>query len=48
MPRREAFKEKARSGRRVPWFICEPSDGTDLSLGAGELTADFVEREVSL
>jgi len=45
MPRREAFKEKAR---RVSLVIREPLESTDPSLGNGEFVADFVEREVRL
>jgi hypothetical protein len=48
MPARKAFKEKAKSQRHVLLVIGELLECTDLSLGDGELFADFVEREVSL
>jgi hypothetical protein len=48
MPVREEFDGRARNQRSVSLVIGEPLECTDLSLGDGELLADFVEREVSL
>jgi hypothetical protein len=48
MPAREGFKERAKSQRRVSLVIRERLECTYLSLGKGELFADFVEGEVSL
>jgi hypothetical protein len=48
IPRREAFKEKAKSQRRVSLVIRELLECTDLSLGDRERFAVFVKREVGL
>jgi len=48
MPASEAFKKKAKSQRRVSLVIRALLECTDLSLGDGELFADFVERKVSV
>jgi len=48
MPVREAFNEKSKERAPVSLVICKPFDCTDLSLGSGELSADFLERDVGL
>jgi hypothetical protein len=46
--RKGSVQRKSKERAPVSLVICEPFDCTDLSLGSGELIADFVGRDVGL